>query len=67
MSDRDAILARLRQLQTDTPHPATPSPRSEIGEDLVAELVQRMTTATVNVVKLKDASAVPAWLAVMVS
>lgn len=63
MSDRDAILARLRQLQTDTPHPATPSPRMEIGEDLVTELVQRMTTATVNVVKLKDASAVPGWLA----
>ena len=63
MSDRDAILARLRHLQTDTPAPSPPSPRPAIGEDLVAELVQRMTTATVNVVELKDASAVPAWLA----
>ena len=64
MSHREAILSRLKHLQADSPaHPGSPSPRPQTGEDLVAELVQRMTTATVDVVRLKDASAVPTWLA----
>ncbi len=63
MTDRNAILARLKNLQTDTPRPEPPPPRPPVGDDLVAELVQRMTACTVVVVQLADTSAVPAWVA----
>jgi L-lactate dehydrogenase complex protein LldG len=63
MTDRNAILARLKSLQTYTPRPEPPPPRPAVGDDLVAELVQRMTACTVVVVQLADTSAVPAWVA----
>jgi L-lactate utilization protein LutC len=63
MSDREAILRRLQQLQSDVPHPGANRPRPTLGSDLLAELRQRMTAMTIDVVQLPAVTAVPQWVA----
>jgi L-lactate dehydrogenase complex protein LldG len=63
MSDRSAILDRLRQAQNDVPMPAPPRPRSAAATDVLTALIERMTATTIVVDKLSHANEIPAWVA----